>query len=692
MTGLVESPLGHSVARVEGLDKVAGRVRYAFEHDVQGVHHGWIVTSPVPAGTITGVDVASATALPGVVGVVWHGNAPHLEDGGDGELLVLQSATVAYTGQPVAVVVATSAEAARAGADALVVRIDETSHRTELTADDAQLYAPESLNAGFETDTSEGDVEQALQEAAFVVDQTYRTAPLHNAPMEPHASIALWAADGKVSLWDSTQAPSEVATTTATMFGLDEGAVTVHARHIGGGFGGKGSTRPNAVLAVMAAKVTGHPVKIALTRQMAFHFVGYRTPTIQHVRVGADADGTLVALSHEIVEQTSQIEEFAEQTGESTRHLYASPNRFVTHRLATLNVPTPRWMRAPGEAPGMFAMESALDELARVAGIDPVALRIRNETAVDPASGNRFSSRHYVECLQEGARRFGWGEPHERRVGRHLVGHGVAGSIYPKLVMPSTARAAAFDDGSFEVALAATDIGQGSRTVLTQIAADALGVGLDDVRLDLGDSSLPQAAGAGGSAGTASWGWAITVACRKLRSQLGKLDGIPRGGLAVEGSNQDGIDAQADLARFAFGAQFVEVHVDAESGEVRVPRAVGVFAPGRILNPRLARSQFIGAMTMGIGMGLMEEGVWDARYGDTVNDDFASYHIPSNADIGEIDVSWIDEQDDHLNPMGSKGIGEIGIVGMAAALANAVFDATGVRVRDLPIRLDHLLS
>jgi xanthine dehydrogenase YagR molybdenum-binding subunit len=500
--------------------------------------------------------------------------------------------------------------------------------------------------------------------------------------MEPHATMALWLGDDSITLWTTTQASSEVAATVAQLFELDSDNVLVHSPHVGGGFGSKGSTRPQEVLAPMAARVVGRPVKLALTREMTFHNVGYRTPTRQHVRLGADHEGRLVALSHHTDEQTSHLVEFAEQTGEPIRHIYASPNRLVTHKLVRLDVPSPRWMRAPGEAPGMYGGEAAMDELARAIGMDPVELRIRNEPENDPDSGQPFTSRHYVECLREGASRFGWGEPFERRVGPWYVGHGVAGSVYPAMAQVSSARVDLRSDGTYDVSIAAADIGTGARTVLHQIAADALGVALTEVRVQIGDSSLPTASVAGGSSGTASWGWAITKACRQLREQLGRSDGAG-GDRTVTVSTDEEVHGRSNLSRYAFGAQFIEVHVHGVTGEIRVPRAVGVFAVGRVMNPRLARSQFLGGMTMGLGMALMEEGIVD-------HNDYAGYHIPANADIVDLDVSWLDEYDDDLTPMGGKGIGEIGIVGTAAAVTSAVFDATGVRIRDLPVRLDKL--
>jgi xanthine dehydrogenase YagR molybdenum-binding subunit len=691
MTLTDSESIGRPLERVEAADKVTGAARYGFEHEVRDVAYAWIVGSTVASGLVRSVDVEAARRHPGVLDVLWCGNAASLASVGDAELLVLQSREIHYYGQPVALVVAETLEAARAAALRLAVDVEERPHASRLDPDDPQLFTPDELNAGFPADTADGDAEQALQSAEFSIDEVYRTPPLHNVPMEPHAAIAHWADGGSLTVWDTTQNPSEVAQTTATLFGLDDGQVIVHSEHVGGGFGSKGSSRPHTVLAALAARAVGRPVKLALTREMTFHLVGHRTPTHQRVRLGADRDGRLTAIAHHTIEHTSKLLDFAEQTGEPTRHMYASPNRSVTHQLARLNVPTPRWMRAPGEAPGMYALESAMDELARVSGIDPVQLRVINEPAIDPRAGRPFSSRNYVACLHEGARRFDWGAPFERAVGRWRVGRGMAGSTYPAYLQPSSARATAHPDGGYDVAIAAADIGTGARTVLRQIAADALGVPVERVRLYLGDSSLPKASGAGGSSGTASWGTAVTKACHQLRSQLGRADHVPSEGMTATATTEDDLDERADLSRFAYGAQFVEVHVHSVTGEVRVPRAVGVFAVGRVINARLARSQFLGGMTMGLSMALLEEGVVDHHFGDTMNDDFAGYHIAVNADIGELDVSWLDEEDAQLNPMGSKGIGEIGIVGTAAAVTNAVFDATGVRVRDLPVRLDKLL-
>jgi xanthine dehydrogenase YagR molybdenum-binding subunit len=441
------------------------------------------------------------------------------------------------------------------------------------------------------------------------------------------------------------------------------------------------------VVVAMAARIAARPVKLAVTRQQMFAVTGYRTPTIQRVRLAAGRDGRMTAIAHDVVEQTSTVAEFAEQTAVVTRMLYAAPNRRTSHRLAALDVPTPSWMRAPGECPGMFALESAIDELACALRIDPVELRVRNEPEVDPETGRPFSSRNLVTCLREGAERFAWDAdrraPSRRREGDWLLGTGVASSTYPARRRPSQALARRETDGRYVVQVAAADIGTGARTVLTQIAADALGVTAEDVRLELGDSSYPSAPVAGGSMGTASWGSAVVKACTELRATDAR---------EARADTAKDVEADEPYARHGFGAQFAEVRVHALTGEIRVARMLGVFATGSIINPRTARSQFIGGMTMGIGMALLEESTIDRRYGDYVNHDLASYHVATYADIAELEATWIDEEDEHLNPMGSKGIGEIGIVGGAAAIANAIHDATGVRFRRLPIRLDDVLA
>ncbi len=450
------------------------------------------------------------------------------------------------------------------------------------------------------------------------------------------------------------------------------------------------------ILTVMAAQAAGRPVKLALTRQQMFALVGYRTPTIQRLRLGADGDGRLMAIVHDVVEQTATIHESVDPTAIATRIMYAAPNRRTTHRLARLDVPANSWMRAPGECPGMFALESAMDELAIACGLDPIELRIRNEPAVDPETGHPFSSRNLVACLREGAQRFGWQRrdpaPGTRREGRWLVGTGVAASTYPSHQRPATALVQVDQAGNYQVRIDATDIGTGAWTALTQIAADALEVPPERVQLKIGDSSLPKAGLAGGSTGTASWGWAIFDAAQKLRTRLHEEYGgiVPAGGLEATGEFETNPEAQ-QFSMHAFGAQFAEVRVHVDTGEVRVPRLLGVFAAGRIINPKTARSQLLGGMTMGLSMALHEASVLDPRFGDYVNHDFAEYHIATNADVGTIDVMWIDEEDLHVNPLGAKGIGEIGIVGTAAAIANAVYHATGIRVRELPITLDKLL-
>ncbi|MBQ1124885.1 xanthine dehydrogenase family protein molybdopterin-binding subunit, partial [Streptomyces sp. B15] len=521
------------------------------------------------------------------------------------------------------------------------------------------------------------------------LDLTYTLSPLHNHPMEPHAATAVWEG-GHLIAYDSSQGATPVSETLATMFGLDPKQITVVAEHVGGGFGSKGTPRPPVVLAAMGAKHTSRPVKVVLPRRELPSVVGHRAPTIQRLRIGARDDGTLAALGHEVTTHTSTVKEFVEQAAVPSRVMYGADGIRTGHRVVALDVPTPSWMRAPGDASGMYALECAMDEVATALDLDPIELRLRNIPEREPDSGKPFSSHHLADCLREGARRFGWERrdprPGTRRDGDLLLGTGVAASTYPVLVAPSTASVQALRaDGSgpaYHVRVNATDIGTGARTVLAQIAADQLGVPLDAVRIDVGSSDLPTAPLAGGSSGTASWGWAVHKACRELRES---------GGSIVTVDTTTDVQAQEEYARHAFGAVFAEVSADAFTGEVRVRRLLGVFAAGRILNARTARSQFIGGMTMGLGMALTEHSSLDTRLGGFVEKDLAGYHVPTHADVPDIDAHWIEEHDPHLNPVGGKGIGEIGIVGTPAAIANAVHHATGRRHRELPLTPDLLV-
>ncbi|MFE2761049.1 xanthine dehydrogenase family protein molybdopterin-binding subunit [Streptomyces halstedii] len=686
-------PLGAPVARREGREKVTGTARYAVEYHPAGRLYGRIVPATVARGRVTAVRTADALAVPGVHTVLTHENAPRLREPDDPVLAVLQNTRVPHRGWPVALVVADSLEAARAGAAAVRVEYDSAGHDTVLTWDHPGMYTPEQANGGYPAVRERGDVEAALAAAPVIIDATYTLGGLHNHPMEPHASTARWA-DGHLTVHDSSQGSTTVRDSLAQAFGLGRDRVTVVSEHVGGGFGSKGTTRPQAVLAAMAARLTGRPVHIALPRRYMPALVGHRAPTVQRVRLGADRDGVLRAVSHEVATQTSRIKEFVEQAAVPARVMYASPHSRTTHRVVALDVPTPSWMRAPGEAPGMYALESAMDELACALGIDPVELRLRNEPAVEPDSGRPFSSRGLAGCLHEGARLFRWydrdPQPAARQEGRWLLGTGMASATYPVLVSPSAASAHAAPDGSYTVRVNATDIGTGARTVIGQIAAAALGTPQENVRVEIGDSDLPPGSVAGGSSGTASWGSAVHHAATALARRLAEGGGVPPEGVTATADNEKEA-AASPFARHAFGAHFAEVAVGTLTGEVRVRRMLGVFAAGRILNARTARSQFIGGMTMGLGMALTEGSTMDPLFGDYAEHDLASYHIPVCADVTDLQAHWIDEDDHHLNPMGSKGIGEIGIVGTAAALGNAVRHATGVRTRSLPITPDTLL-
>jgi xanthine dehydrogenase YagR molybdenum-binding subunit len=694
MSSLLETgAVGASLSRRDGVAKVTGTAPYAFEHDGSSPAYMHPLQATIALGSISEIDSSEVESIPGVLSILTHRNAPRLASDSNPELWILQDADVAFRGQIIGAVIADSAETAREAASRVRVTYEAQPHAVVLRSDHEQLYAPEKVNPNFPTDTEQGDVDAAMAAAEVTVDQTYTTPMEHNNPMEPHATIAIYDGQG-FTLYDSTQGVHAVRRAIAPLFGLNADQVRVISPFVGGGFGSKGTPHAHQVLACLGALlVPGRAVKLALTRQQMFALVGYRTPTIQHVRLAADRDGRLQAISNEVIELTAKLKEFAEQTGTPTRFMYAAPHRKTSHRLAALDLPVPSWMRAPGECPGMFAPEVALDELAVACRVDPVELRIRNEPDLHPESGKPWSTRRLVECLREGAERFGWGDrdpiPRRRDAKGWLVGTGVASAVYPVYRMPgSEARIRLGNDGVYTVSIGAADIGTGTWTTLAQIAADALAVDPEHIELRIGDTQLPKASVAGGSSGITSWGSAIVAAAEKFRASHGDA-ALP--GDEASGETPKNPDAER-FAVYAFGAQFAEVRVHADTGEIRVPRMLAVFDAGRIINPKTARSQFLGAMTMGISMALHEQSVVDPQFGHVVNHDLAEYHIPVNADIGELDAFWLDGHDARANPMGSKGIGEIGITGAAAAIANAVFHATAIRVRDLPITPDKLLG
>ncbi|MFJ9977854.1 xanthine dehydrogenase family protein molybdopterin-binding subunit [Streptomyces cyaneofuscatus] len=694
----LHTAVGTARTRVEGRDKVTGAARYAGEIPFADLAHGWLVLSTATRARIVTIDTAPVLSMPGVLTVLHHANAPRLHTDYVGMLgtppdpaaVVFQNDRVPFAGWPVALVVAETPEQAREAAEALVVTYDEEPHATVLTADDPAAYAA----AGhMPAETEKGDLEAQLAASAVVLDEEYTTPEEQHSMMEPHAATAMWDG-GRLEVVDSNQGAGWVQSELAMMFSLDASSVRVRSEHIGGGFGSKG-LRAHQVSAVMAATALQRPVRVVMTRRQLFSLAGYRSPTTQRVRLGADPEGRLRALEHRSLNQTSTVYEFVEPSAGVARVMYDADAHRTANHVVRLDVPSPSWMRAPGEAPGSFAIESALDELAVRAGLDPVELRLRNEPEVGPVSGLPFSTHNLAACLREGARRFGWADrdprPGIRRDGRWLLGTGMAAASFGAGAMPSTALVTAAADGSYTVRIAAADIGTGARTALTLIAADALETTPERVRVRIGDSDFGPAMIAGGSMGTRSWAWAITAAAAELRERLAGDPDIPPEGITVRFDTTAALGALAQKERHSFGAQFAEVAVDTATGEVRVRRMLGIFAAGRIVNPLTARNQLVGGMTWGISMALHEEAVRDRNTGRHYAPDLAGYHVATHADVPDIEAGWVEDHDPD-DPVGIKGVGEIGIVGAAAAVANAVWHATGVRHRDLPIRPDRILA
>lgn len=694
----LRAAVGTARTRVEGRDKVTGAARYAGEIPFADLAHGWLVLSTATRGRIVAIDIAPVLSMPGVLTVLHHANAPRLHTDYVGMLgtppdpaaAVFQNDQVPFAGWPVALVVAETPEQAREAAEALVVTYDEQPHATALIADDPAAYAA----AGhMPAETEKGDLEAQLASSAVVLDERYTTPEEQHSMMEPHAATAMWDG-GRLEVVDSNQGAGWVQSELAKMFSLDASSVRVRSEHIGGGFGSKG-LRAHQVSAVMAATALQRPVRVIMTRRQTFSLAGYRSPTTQRVRLGADPDGRLRALEHRSLNQTSTVYEFVEPSAGVARVMYDADAHRTANHVVRLDVPSPTWMRAPGEAPGSFAIESALDELAERTGLDPVELRLRNEPEVGPVSGLPFSTHNLAACLREGARRFGWADrdprPGIRRDGRWLLGTGTAAASFGAGAMPSTALVTAEADGSYTVRIAAADIGTGARTALTLIAADALETTPERVRVRIGDSDFGPAMIAGGSMGTRSWAWAITTAAAELRERLAAAPDIPPEGITVRSDTTAALGALTQKERHSFGAQFAEVAVDTATGEVRVRRMLGIFAAGRIVNPLTARNQLVGGMTWGISMALHEEAVRDRNTGRHYSPDLAGYHVATHADVPDIEADWVDDHDPD-DPVGIKGVGEIGIVGAAAAVANAVWHATGVRHRNLPIRPDRILT
>ena len=709
--------VGKATPRIDGPLKTTGGATYAYEQHAAapGAVYGYIVGAAIAKGRIEAIDHVAASAAPGVLGIVTAQNAGKLDVGAFYVARALAGPEVDHYHQAVAIVVAQTFEQARAAAALVRVRYARGKGAFDLAVakDTAQLLPAKPAQA-----SGIGDFDGAFAKAPVTVDAMY-TTPYHaHAMMEPHATVASWSGD-QLTLWTAIQLVGWGLRDIAKILGMPKENVRIVSPFIGGGFGGKGSILCDAVLAAVAAKQVGRPVKVALQRALMFNNTTHRAATIQRIRIGATRDGKITAIGHE--SWSGNLGERPEAATAPTRILYAGANRMTRLRVAHLDLPEASAMRAPGEAPGMMALEIAMDELAEKLALDPVALRILNDTQVDPESpGKPFSRRQLVECLQMGAQKFGWDQrsatPAARREGRWLVGMGMASAIRGAPVIKSAARVSLGKDGGVTVETDMTDIGTGSYTILAQTAAEMLGVPLSTVVVRLGDSRFPEGAGSGGQFGAASSTAGVYAACVKLRAMVAQrlgfgagevefadgrvrsggnsrplLDAVAQGELQAEDAMEYG-DLSKRYAQQTFAAHFVEVGVDAATGEIRIRRMLAVCAAGRIINPMAARSQIIGGMTMGAGAALMEELVVDRRAGFFVNHDLAGYEVPVHADIPHQDVIFLDEVDATIGPLKAKGVGELGISGVPAAIANAVYNATGVRVRDYPITLDKLLA
>ncbi|WP_234440465.1 xanthine dehydrogenase family protein molybdopterin-binding subunit [Streptomyces rimosus] len=732
---------GRALNRVDGPLKVTGRATYAYEQWEAGRPlYGVVVGATIGKGRITRIETAGAERAPGVRMVLTHRNAP--AQGPRDESVqfeywraqpVLTGPDVRHHGEPVAFVVATTFEQARGAAGLVRVEYAEGRGRFDFAAHEAEAYVPEVVNAGLPADTAVGDFAAGFAGAPVRIDRRYTTPYAFSMPMEPHACLAEPRGEDLV-VHVSCQIVDAAWASVAATLGIAPERVHIVSPYVGGGFGSKLGVHAETILAALAARELRRPVKVALTRQQLFQLVGLRPTSSQRVRLGAGRDGRLAAIAHDVTMHTSPDVEYAEQTAATSRSLYAAPHRATSHRLTPLDLPRGADVRAPGEAPGLLAVESAMDELADALGMDPVELRIRNEPDVDPERGVPYSDRHLVDCLREGARRFGWkhrpATPASVREGRWLVGYGMSAAIRGHFQGPTAVRVRLEPDGTAVVRTDMTDLGTGTYTILTQVAADGLGLPPDRVRTELGRSGYPRSWGSGGSWGAANSATAADRACAALRGQLldaarsdprsplyGSApadavfaDGRVRVGDASEALDEivrrhhpEGLEAVGETAFMGddpnyaaysihtYGAHFAEVGVDADTAEVRLRRMLGVFSVGRVLNPKTARSQLIGGMIWGLGAALEEEAVVDPRSGAFVTRDLANYLIPVHADVPDVEAVILDGHDARANPLGAKGIGELGICGAGAAIANAVYNATGVRVRDFPITLEKLL-
>jgi xanthine dehydrogenase YagR molybdenum-binding subunit len=690
--------IGKPVTRVDGRDKVTGRARYAAEFSQPNQAYAVIVTSTVGLGRITTIDSAAVAKMPGVISVLSHLNAPKLAyrphkgsiDPKAGERLhVLQDDAVRFHGQPVALVVADTVDNAEHAAAALRITYEGRHPVVDIGDPNAQAIVPE-----ISQDHSRGDAETAFANAPVKFAATYDIARENHNPMEPHATVAAWHGD-KLTLWSKSQYIVNEQAEIAAVFGLPPENVQVICPFVGGAFGTSLRTWPHVTLAAMAARVAQRPVKLALTRKQMFFATGHRPRTLQNVSIGARPDGKLNSLVHDATGETSRYEQFVEALVSSSSYMISCPNVTTRYRLTPLDTGTPVYMRGPGEASGVFAIESALDELSYVLDIDPIELRRRNEPKIDEGENKPFSSRSLMKCYEVGAERFGWLErtpkPRSMHDGRMLIGIGVASATYPAYQAPSSARVRLLANGTAEVEVAASDMGPGPYTSMTQVAAETLGLPIEKVRFSLGRSDFPPAPSHGGSWTMASVGTAIRAACIAVLKEAESRPASDRPLEATTSSQRDA-DVAGRFSMHAFGAVFAKVAIDPDVGTIRVRRALGVYAAGRIVNPLLASSQCSGGMIGGIGMALMERTVLDARDGRPVNAHMADYLMPVNLDTPEIEVQFVEEIDPHVNPLGVKGLGEIALVGMAPAIANAVFHATGKRIRRLPILLEDMLD